>query len=78
MASFDNASSLPIQPILAEQISLLDFVFPGFTRVLTTVLPLLASNLNIYARVLCACGMFIFIGNYFAQYFWRWLDANSL
>ncbi|KAH8704294.1 BCS1 N terminal-domain-containing protein [Phaeosphaeriaceae sp. PMI808] len=75
MASFDNASSLPIQPILAEQISLLDFVFPGFTRVLTTVLPLLASNLNIYARVLCACGMFIFIGNYFAQYFWRWLDT---
>ncbi|KAH8706865.1 BCS1 N terminal-domain-containing protein [Phaeosphaeriaceae sp. PMI808] len=76
MASFDNASSLPIEPVLSEQISLLDFIFPGSTRVLTAVLPLLNGDLNVYARLLCACGMFVFIGRYVAEYFAGWLDTH--
>lgn len=76
MALFSNTSSLPIPPILSEQISLLDFVFPGFTRVLTTVLPLLTGDLSLYARLLCGCGVLVFFSRYAAEYLRGWLETH--
>ena len=76
MTSFSNASSLPVQPVLSEQVSLLDFFFPGFTSVSIAVLQLLTGDLSLYARLLCACGMFVFIGKYASVHLWDWVETH--
>jgi hypothetical protein len=75
MTSYSNASSPSTQSILAEQGSLLDLVFPGFTLVSTAVRRLLTDDFSMYARLLCACGMLVFIGKYASEYLWTWLET---
>jgi chaperone BCS1 len=75
MTSFSNVSSLTMQSMLSE-VSLLDSFLPGFTPVSTALRPLLAGELSIFARVLCVCAVFVFVGNYASEYLWKWLETH--
>jgi hypothetical protein len=69
MAEHSDASSLPIQPILYSQASILDFLFfPSFTRVSTAVQQYLAIDLNIYIPLLYIYGMLAFLCKHTYQY----------
>jgi len=73
MAEHSDAGSLPIQPILYGQASILDFLFfPGFTRVSTAYL---AVDLNICVPLLCICGMLAFLCKHTCQYLWELLES---
>jgi chaperone BCS1 len=74
MTSFSNVSSLTIQSMLSE-VSLLDSFLPGFTPVSTALRPLLVGELSIFARLLCACGAFVFVGKYASEYVLEWLET---
>ena len=63
-----NGASLPIQPIPSHQISIVDVFFPGFAGISVSMQQLLAGNLNSYARLLCFCGMLVFLVRYGYRY----------
>jgi hypothetical protein len=56
----NETGSLPIQPFLDAQASILDFLFPGFTRVSAAVQGYLAVDLNLYVPLLCFFGLVVF------------------
>jgi mitochondrial chaperone BCS1 len=86
MATFNDTSSPPIQLNPFPQVSILDLFFPGLTGILAAAQQLLAGNLNTYARLLCICGILVFLGIYVykylgelvADYFSLWLSSRSL
>jgi chaperone BCS1 len=75
MATFNDASSPPIQLNPSPQISILDLFFPGLTGILAAAQQLLAGNLNTYARLLCICGILVFLGMYAYKYLWESVAA---
>lgn len=56
-------NSLPIHPH-PYQFSIIDVFFPGFSRVAGVSQQLLAGDVNNYARLLVAFGVFIFVAKY--------------
>jgi hypothetical protein len=60
MAGYIENSSLPIQPFSDAQASILDFLFPGFTRISAAVQGYLTIDLNVYVPLLCFFGLFVF------------------
>ncbi|PMD60194.1 uncharacterized protein K444DRAFT_513049, partial [Hyaloscypha bicolor E] len=56
---FENGSLL-VQPLSDAQASILDFLFPGFTRMSTAVQWYLTIDLSVYAPLLCFFGLFVF------------------
>jgi hypothetical protein len=53
-------SSLLIQPVSNAQALILDFLFPGFTRISAAIQGYLAIDLNVYIPLLCFFGLFVF------------------
>ncbi|PMD54987.1 uncharacterized protein K444DRAFT_538406 [Hyaloscypha bicolor E] len=60
MAGYIKNGSLPVQTISDTQASILDFLFPGFTRMSAAVQGYLTINLNVYIPLLCFFGLIIF------------------
>lgn len=75
MASFNSAGSLPSQPILSAEAPFLDFLIPGFRPVSTAILPILAGDLNLYARLVCLCAALAFVGKYARRYLWELVET---
>ena len=68
MAGLNENGSLPIQPFSDAQASILDFFFPGFTRVSTATQYNLSIDLSVYASLLCFFGLFVFTGHQIYKY----------
>jgi hypothetical protein len=60
MAGYIKDSSLLIQPISDAQASILDFLFPGFTRIFTAIQWYLTIDLNVYVPLLYFLGLLAF------------------
>ena len=60
MAEYIESGFLPIQPISDAQASILDFLFPGSTRMFTAVQGYLTIDLSIYVPLLCFLGLLTF------------------
>jgi hypothetical protein len=76
MAEYNEGGSLPIQPTLYAQASILDFLFfPGFTRISTAVQQYLTVDLNIYVPLLCTFGLLAFLCKHICEYLWEWLGT---
>ena len=59
MAGHIENGPQPIQPISDAQASILDFLFPGFTRLSTAVQGYLTVDLSLYAPLLCVLGLLV-------------------
>jgi hypothetical protein len=69
MAGYIKNVSLPIQLFSDAQASILDFLFPGFTRMSTTVQWYLTIDLNIYIPLLYFFGLIVFTYRGICKYF---------
>jgi hypothetical protein len=69
MARYIENSSLPIQPFSGAQASILDFLFPGFTRMSAAVQWYLTIDLNVYVPLLCFFGLIVFGCGRICKYF---------
>jgi hypothetical protein len=82
MAGYIESGSLPIQPISDAQASILDFLFPGFTRMSAAVQGYLTIDLNVYVPLLCFFGLIVFGCGRICKYLWGLLETycskNSL
>jgi hypothetical protein len=52
--------SLPIQPLSDAQALILDFLFPGFTRIFAAIQEYFTIDLNVYIPLLYFFKLFIF------------------
>jgi uncharacterized membrane protein len=75
MAGYIESGSLPIQPISDAQASILDFLFPGFTRMSTAIQWYLTIDLSVYAPLLCFFGLFVFACGRICKYLWELLET---
>jgi hypothetical protein len=75
LAMAENGS-LPIQPISDAQASILDFVFPGFTRISTAVQEHLTVDLNHYIPLLCIFGLLVFVCRSICESLLGWLETH--
>jgi hypothetical protein len=82
MAGYIENSSLPTQPFSDAQASILDFLFPGFTRMSAAVQGYLTIDLNVYVPLLCFFGLIVFGCGRICKYLWGLLETycsrNSL
>jgi chaperone BCS1 len=71
MAAHNNIYSVPSQPppLSPISISIVDVFFPGLTNILAELQQLLAGNPNSYGRMLCICGLAVFLGRYIKDFF---------
>ena len=75
MAGYNENIYLPIQPISDTQASILDFFFPGFTRMSTAVQGYLTVDLNVYAPLLCFFGLIVFACGRICKYLLGFLET---
>jgi len=75
MAGYIENSSLPIQPFSDAQASILDFLFPGFTRMTTAVQWYLTIDLSVYVPLLCFFGLIVFACGRICKYVWGLLET---
>jgi uncharacterized membrane protein len=75
MAACNQNDPLPILPISDAQASILDFLFPGFTRMSTAIQWYLTIDLSVYAPLLCFFGLFVFICGRICKYLWKLLET---
>jgi hypothetical protein len=68
MASYNDSYLLPRQPGPSYPISIVDIFFPGFTNISAAIQQLQVGNSNGYARILCICGIVVFLGKYAFKY----------
>jgi len=82
MAGYVENGSLPTQPFSDAQASILDFLFPGFTRMSAAVQGFLTIDLNVYVPLLCFFGLLVFVCKRICEYLWELLETycskNSL
>ncbi|EGE08382.1 hypothetical protein TEQG_07492 [Trichophyton equinum CBS 127.97] len=74
MNAFNSAGSLP-NPIMPS-ISVVDFFFPGFTAISTSMQQLLAGDVNSYARLLCGIGVLVLLIRYACHYTIELVDKH--
>ena len=60
MAACNENAPLPILPDSDAQASILNFLFPGFTRMSTAIQRYFTIDLSVYAPLLCFFGLFMF------------------
>ncbi|KAI0426095.1 P-loop containing nucleoside triphosphate hydrolase protein [Xylaria sp. FL1042] len=70
-----NNSSIHVPTYLPEHLPVLDVIFPGFSLASSSAQHLLSGDLNSYAVVLCAFGVFTFLWKYLSN-FVRWVQSN--
>jgi hypothetical protein len=75
MAGYIENSSLPVQPFSDAQASILDLLFPGFTRMSAAVQWYPTIDLNIYAPLLCVLGLLMFACGRICKYLLRLLET---
>jgi hypothetical protein len=75
MGESNETGSLPIQPFSDAQASILDFLFPGFTRMSAAVQGYLTVDLNDYVPLLCIFGLFVFVCRYICESLLGWLET---
>ena len=75
MAGYLENISLPIQPISDAQASILDFLFPGFTRMSAAVQWYLTIDLSVYVPLLCFLGLLAFGCGHICKYLWGLLET---
>ena len=75
MGESNETGSLPIQPFSDAQTSILDFLFPGFTRMSAAVQGFLTIDLNVYVPLLCFFGLIVFGCGRICQYLWGLLET---
>jgi len=75
MGESNETGSLPIQPFLDAQVSILDFLFPGFTRMSAAVQGYLAVDLNLYVPLLCIFGLLVFVCRCICESLLGWLET---
>jgi hypothetical protein len=75
MSGYIENNSLPIQPLSEAQASILDFLFPGFTRMSTAAQWYLTVDLSVYAPLLCFFGLFVFACGRICKYLWGLLET---
>jgi hypothetical protein len=82
MGESNETGSLPIQQFSDAQASILDFLFPGFTRMSAAVQGYLTIDLNVYIPLLCFFGLLVFVCKRICEYLWELLETyyskNSL
>ena len=82
MGESNETGSLPIQPFLDAQASILDMLFPGFTLISTAVQWYLTIDLSVYVPLLCFFGLIVFGCGHICKYLWGLLETycskNSL
>ncbi|KAH7111260.1 putative mitochondrial chaperone bcs1 [Dendryphion nanum] len=66
MASLNNVNSAYVQPLLSENIHLLNLFLPGLASA-TSVLPLLTGASSIYGRLFCVCVLLLLVGKYVSE-----------
>jgi len=83
MATYNDSHSLPRQPVPSYPLSIVDIFFPGFISISAAVQQLQAGDTNGYARILCICGIVLFLGKYaynsvkaFVDTFSPWLPRS--
>ena len=77
MAGYIENKSLPIQPFSDAQASILDFLFPGFTRMSAAVQGYLTIDLNVYVPLLCFFGLLVFGCGRVCKYLFGLLEGSS-
>lgn len=75
MSSTINASPSHPQPLLSEQMPILDFFFPGLAPATSSLWPLLTDVPSIYSQLLFICGGIVLFGKYASKYLVELLET---